>query len=529
MRRMIAVLLPLALGIAPSAQGGDTPDAGAGRYTAPTLHGELRLSLAEAISMGLENNLGIEIERHAPLIAHEDHEASWGSYDPEWVTEFGYSDDRQLNSSSLIGPTTPEFFQKVTGGEGGITGMIPWLNTQLSALVGTEKTETNAQFQELSPDFTTGLTLIGRQPLLRGLIWNEPWTAVKTTGVLYRVSLEELRRELMDTVTQIEGGYWALIADEERVNVALKSLETAQALLEQVTTQYQVGVVSKVEIAEAEAGVAARDFELIRAQNRYRDRMDRVINLVLGPNLTADSRISIEPTDRPDDYIVYDIDVEQAVQIAFHNRPELSIAQREIDRLELNLRFAKTQRLPQFDIEARWAPNGRAGQANPDGGSPPLDDLVGNWGDSFDLQSNSWGVRGILTVPIGNVAGRHNVSKAELELRRAHVQKKRVEQDIILNVRAAARDLTSSQEGIEAAERRQVAATEQLRAEEIRLEYGESTPFDVLLREQDLVAADQEFIEAVEVYRSSVTGLDRAQGTILRNRNIDIEQAARLR
>ncbi len=132
-------------------------------------------------------------------------------------------------------------------------------------------------------------------------------------------------------------------------------------------------------------------------------------------------------------------------------------------------------------------------------------------------------------MPLGNVAGRHNVSKAQLELRRAHVEKTRVEQDIILNVRAAARDLTSSQEGIEAAERRQAAAGEQLRAEEIRLEYGESTPFDVLLREQDLVSADQEFIEAVEVYRSSATGLDRAQGTILRNRNINVEQAARLR
>jgi hypothetical protein len=33
----------------------------------------------------------------------------------------------------------------------------------------------------------------------------------------------------------------------------------------------------------------------------------------------------------------------------------------------------------------------------------------------------------------------------------------------------------------------------------------------------------------VEVYRSSATGLDRAQGTILRNRNINVEQAARLR
>ena len=36
-----------------------------------TLHGALQLSLADAIAMGLENNLGVEIQRHAPIIAHE--------------------------------------------------------------------------------------------------------------------------------------------------------------------------------------------------------------------------------------------------------------------------------------------------------------------------------------------------------------------------------------------------------------------------------------------------------------------------
>lgn len=529
MRRLVIAMLLIAPVLAPGAQAKDPAEPGGGAYAAPTIHGALRLSLAEAISMGLENNLGIEIERHAPLIAHEDYEAAWGSYDPEWVTEFGYSDDRTQSSNSiLIGPGTDEAetIAKLTGGQGGFRGMLPWLNTQISTLLETSKAEEDFFIETLRPRYETRMTVTARQPLLRGLIWNEPWTLVKTNKVLFAAALEQFRRDLMDTVTQIEGGYWALIADEERVGVAEKSLETAQALLEQVTTQYEVGVVSKVEIAEAEAGVAARDFELIRAQNRYRDRMDRVINLVLGPNLTADSRITIEPTDRPDDYLVYDIDVEQAVQIAFRNRPELAIANQDIERLEINLKFNKAQRLPQLDIEGRWGHNGIAGKPRTPG---LLNPPASSWQDSFDRASNSWGVRGFLTVPLGNIAGRNNVSKAELELRRAYVEKKRVEQDIILNVRAAARDLKSSQEGIEAAERRQVAAGEQLRAEEIRLEYGESTPFDVLLREQDLVAADQEFIEAVEVYRSSATGLDRAQGTILRNRNINVEQAARLR
>ena len=107
--------------------------------------------------------------------------------------------------------------------------------------------------------------------------------------------------------------------------------------------------------------------------------------------------------------------------------------------------------------------------------------------------------------------------------------KRREEQRIILEVRKAVRDLESAQEGIEAARRASAAAAEQLRAERIRLEYGESTPFDVLLREEDFVEAESREINAYQLYRTSVTGLDRAQGTILSNRNIVIEDVSFVR
>ena len=73
------------------------------------------------------------------------------------------------------------------------------------------------------------------------------------------------------------------------------------------------------------------------------------------------------------------------------------------------------------------------------------------------------------------------------------------------------------------------ASAEQLRAERIRLEHGESTPFDVLLREEDLVQAESQRIAALRVYRGSVAALDRAQGTMLEDRGIVLEDALTLR
>ena len=122
---------------------------------------------------------------------------------------------------------------------------------------------------------------------------------------------------------------------------------------------------------------------------------------------------------------------------------------------------------------------------------------------------------GIVSIPLGNITARKNVSKARIELRRANSQITRLKQQIIVSVRSAARTLLASAQGVEAAERRRLAAEEQLRAEKIRLEHGESTPFDVLQRERDLVEAESQKIGALRAFRDSQAELERQQGTIL--------------
>jgi outer membrane protein TolC len=154
-----------------------------------------------------------------------------------------------------------------------------------------------------------------------------------------------------------------------------------------------------------------------------------------------------------------------------------------------------------------------------------------SYGDTFDIYDDNpvYSARARLSIPIPNTSARRNVDRTEFELSRAETRLRRLEQNIILEVRTAARDLQASQEAIVAAQDARRAADEQLRAERIRLEYGESTPFDVLQREEQLVDRENELIRAYRAYHLSVTGLDRAQGTILRNRNISIADVAPLR
>ena len=547
--RRLSIAFPLTciLAAAAGAEDGEGAAETGGAAPSPLLHGVLELSLGDAIRMGLENNLDVQVERYSPLIAEFDVDAAWGAYDPTAFAEIAYNDTRSESSFSLTG--TAEDVNRSTEGFGGVRGQIPLLSTQLSAQFDASRAATNSGVQTFSPQYDSGWAIDVTQPLLRDLIWSQPWSQVRTSKLAYRSSEEDFRRAAMDEVQQIEDAYWNLIAAGESLRVAEKSLEAARALLEQTETQYEVGVVSRVEVTEARAGVSQREVERIRAENQYRNQQDVLIDLVLGPNLRATSSLEIRPTDEPDDFVPYDVNVEQAVERAFEYRPELAAALREVERREVQQSFARNQMLPALDGFFRFGQGALSGQQNSDFNcafvqddpNTPQNEAAlcaagtlfndGRFRNSFDDYEDfpQYRVGARFSIPFPNRTARSNASISELEHARARTSLRRLEQQIIIEVRQAARNLLASQDGITAASAAREAAEEQLRAEEIRLEYGESTPFDVLQREEDLVEREREEIGAFQAYRNSVTALDRAQGTLLRNRNIQIADVAPLR
>jgi outer membrane protein len=544
---MIARVLCLAVSLAgmafPLSGAADPADAAAVESggDSPMLHGTLSLSLADAISMGLENNLDVQVQRYNPIIAGYDEGIAWGAFDPELFSEFSYRDVKTPNTNILFN-SSPENVERGTEGVGGFQGIVPMLGSQYRAEFQGSRELTNDTITTLSPELRSSWSLSLTQPLLKDLIWNSPWTQVKTSRIAHEASSEDFRRAVMDTVRSIEDAYWTLIAQRERFRVARKSVETARALRDQTRTQHEVGVVSKVEVTEAEAGLARREFDAIVAENRYRNQLDVLIDLVLGPHLRASSTLVIEPTDRPEDYVQYEVDMDTAMAIAFEKRPELEAARYEVKRQEIQLQFTSNQRLPSLDGVLTFGRSGAAGFQNPKldpcrfdpnpacMASPP-DLSQGDFGNTFRDYSDSpaftGGVR--FGIPLPNTAARNAYSRTKVELRRAKTQLRREEQRVILEVREAARNLEASQEGIASAKRSLTSADEQLHAERIRLQYGESTPFDVLQREEQYVEAEVGLIDAYRAYRGSATALDRSQGTILRNRNIKIDQVSALR
>jgi outer membrane protein len=487
-----------------------------------------RVTLDEALALSVKNNLGVEVARYEPQISEQDMEGAWGAYDPVLSANIGYELTESPNTFLQVLTASDKIQQRKIAGGTALNTLLPYVGASVGVEVETGRTRSDSGAQALLPQYDSSVFLTAKIPLLKGLIWNEPWTQVKVRKVGYDRSVDRFIEAVMDISESTITSYWTLVADQEQVGVARKSLETALALLDQTQTQYDVGVVSKVEVVEAEAGVADREFNLIVARNRFENSEDVLVDAVLGRDLKATMNFRIQPADDPENYEPRDVDVEQSVATALVNLPELSEADRAIEQREIELKFARNSRLPQFDVDARY------GYVNASGtsrfptvpGSPSYrdDGYTSSYDDMFAEDGfENYSVRGTFSIPIPNTAASRNVTKSEIELRRSKTQKTRTKQNVILNVRAAARGILASARGINAAERRRLAAEEQLRAERIRLEHGESTPFEVLQRESDLVDAESQKIDALKAYRVAEARLERAQGTILATYRIEID------
>jgi len=482
------------------------------------------LSLDQAIALGLRNNLDVEVNRYTPYIGELTAESAWGAYDPTFQGQLQYDDITTRNTFGLNPVATNT--NAVLGGTAGIGALIPYWGASVDVSFDGRRATTNSAIQSLSPQYDSGFTIGGTVPLLRGLIWNQAWTQVKSSRLSYDADLDNFTTSVMDTVQNIISSYWNLVATKEQVRVAEKSLESNQALLDQTKTQYDVGVVSKVEVVQAEAGVANSEFNLIVAQNTYSNAQDALIAAVLGDRLQAATTLIFDPTDSPEFTSVRPVDLNTAVETAFTNRPELAAAQRRLDQGDVQLRFAKNQRLPQLDLDVSYRTAGTQGFQNPNAIGPPL--AQGPFSNTFNTYYASGGPQdlramAVVSIPLGNISGRKNVSIARIELRQANTQITQLKQQIIVNVRSAARGMLAAAQGVEAAERGRIAAEEQLRAEKIRLEHGESTPFDVLQRESQLVTAESQKIAALQSFRNSQANLERQQGTILDTWNVKID------
>jgi HAE1 family hydrophobic/amphiphilic exporter-1 len=499
---------------------------------------ESALSVRDAVFLALQNNLDLQVARTEPAIAEQGVRQARGAFDPVLFASYRFNHDETPVVSALQKGGAALVEEDEWNYTGGIGGIAP-LGLNYQSTVNQRRFDSDSSIVSLEPEWRSQWKSEITLPLLKDFIHNEANVTVKRSRVARNISNEDFRRRLIDLVAQVESAYWELAAARAGQRVEQKSLHTAQDLLEQTRVQYDVGVVSKVLVTQAEAGVAEREVDAIIADNRAENAQDALLNLVLAPGAAGFASTVLLPKDPA--FIAYSVDLSEALEKARSLRPELEQAKQQVKDTEIQLAFAENQRLPRLDVTGSYQFDGLAGSGKDPAdvlGCPPacnpLPDL-GSSSSTFDRYfrgdgAHGWSVGANVEIPFPNTTARARVAQRRIELRRATTDLHRVEQQVILEVRDAVRLLRSAillrstLDALDAAERRVAAQEETLRAEQGKLRLGDSTPHDVLEFEEDLVEAERQQILALQRYRNAITAVERSQSTLLETRSISVAE-----
>jgi len=525
------------------------------------------ITLQQAVELGLEYNLSLQVVRNDPAIAREIVNQAQGLFNPLALGSFNQDHVETPVASSLqsffgtTGDRTVDDGKRYTAG---LTGVLPWGASYASGYSFRQLNSTsglNSLKPQYSADWTSSLTI----PLLRGLYWSGPDLLVRQSDVNQRISDATFQSQLSTGVFAVESAYWALSATRALERATSSAVDTAKDLLEQTKVQYQVGTVSKVLVTQAEANVAVRQSQHIIAVNAAKSAQDALLTVILAPGINDYSNTTVR-TEEPM-FVPYQVDPEQAVAKARTNRSELLASELEVEQAQIQQSYNWNQTLPFFNVGASYAMDGLSGKQKIPAGTllpglpvqgptsvqDPGPDGIPNTGDDFftnpviplNPQPNfgfgssaasandnffagdgfhSWGFGATFSYPLGNETARARYIQSKIELRRSKTVMKRTEQSLILEVRSAVRALESSIDLVEAARRSRAASEETLRAEQEKLRLGDSTPHTVQQFQDDLLQAEVTEISALQQYRTAISGLEFAQGTLLESRGISVEK-----
>jgi len=343
-------------------------------------------------------------------------------------------------------------------------------------------------------------------------------------------SEKDLERSLQQTVYNVEQAYWNLVYAVDNYKVTEQSMEYAQDLLERNQRSVEVGTMAPIEVIAAEAEVASREADLLVAEAQIRNEEDRLKQIL---NLRAEDPqadlIRIMPTDIPEEGHS-EMSLDEALNTALQNRPDLASARLGIQNSEFDVRFQKNQLLPNLSFDTSyWSPGLSGTQLilNPDDPfGPPLGQIPGGITDSFKdvfgFSYKNWSLGLTLEIPFNAIFSRAALAQAQISLDTALLQVKEQELQIYTDIKIAVRNVETAYKTIQALKVARRLSERQLEAVTEKLKVGLSTNFEVLQYQRDLSSARGRELNAIIQYNMALAALERDMGVSLDRNNVTI-------
>lgn len=542
--------------------------------------GKLNVSLEDAISLALENNLGVAVAQYTPwldeanLLLAKSGQNGKTVFDPVVTASINQSQSstpvnnpffagtgsvatgstpQNIPPPAVLGHTFNSNFQYTQGFSTGTQAQVTFDNSRSSSSIAIDL---------FNPAVQSTLTVELTQPLLNGFgrLANTRYIIEAKNTV--KVGESQFAQEVITIVTQVATDYWELVYARENVKVQQVAVDADQELYQNNKKQLEVGTMAPLDVITAQSQLASDQQALVQAQtNQLLDETTLLVAITKDPLAAQLQGVQIVPTTSIFTPAVEALSLQEAVQEAWQKRPELQQAALNLKNAGVEVKYSKNALLPTLNLFGEYSATGLGGReiqttttsaltgANllspivTSAGVPvapaAFEPLFTNTVTPFIFPgglSDAWSrmIHGnyptleagiTLNLPIRNRAAQAANATALLNQREQQVQYLQTESTIVLNVRQALIVLEQDRAAIDAAKEARVYAQQSYDDQVKELQLGSSNAFTVVQKQQLLTAAaGTELRDEINLIEAELN-LDQALGRTLDVHNIYISDA----
>jgi outer membrane protein TolC len=449
------------------------------------------------------------------------------SYDPAISGTFSIEHFAEPLSNTVV-YGVPELQQNTTTGNIGYTQAFP-TGTSISAVFDNNRGTTNSPESFLVPALNTYYHIALQQQLLAGFGLGPNLRFLRIAKNNQRISDEAFKLQVVTTVTQIANMYWDLVAAYEDEGVKSRSLEFARQTLESGRKQLALQAIPTMDVMKDEAEEASREQDLTIAKTTLQFQ-ELLIKNALTKNLD-DPILEAMPVRPTDQSAMTDTTTqgptEDMTTRALKDRLELGESDIDLENRRLSRDAARNALLPSVALTAYYGGSGLAGLQNPASGtiSTSPPDFAGSLRTAFNNSAPDYFVGVTVNVPLRNRVAKSDQYRAELETRQSELRLEQLKKQIRIEVRNAQYALEQSEARVVSARKGRDLAQKTFDITAKEQELGAGSNYQTLTARRDLAAAESTLVAAMTAYQKAKIEVDRAVGSTLEANDISIESA----
>ncbi|XCB28748.1 TolC family protein [Tunturiibacter empetritectus] len=279
--------------------------------------------------------------------------------------EYEASTQPQLNtlfSGGLSVLTTDTATYNFGYAQGFLTG------TQLTVGFNNTRVTTDNPFSNYSPSLTTSFKATATQHLLQGFGWGVNGRFILQAKNDRRITDSAFRQQLLYTVNQVENIYWALVSAYEDEQAKERQLTQSSQLTSDNRKQLEIGTLAPLDVVNSDSAVAS-DKQALVASKTNLEYQQLLMKQAILRNLNDPqmSQAPVIPTDRValDRLPEEDLQVEDLVKQAYANNPQIEQAVLNMKNNEITIKAFKNGLLPIVDAYAFYGGSALGGAQNP--------------------------------------------------------------------------------------------------------------------------------------------------------------------